>query len=283
MKAFPESASLRILRCLLMAVMACGLSGFSGNDEIALPVYGKAPALSEFRKLTANLSAEPGMETEQIAALIAAEQWARAAVERVYGAVTSKPPIYAFNSEETYRRFGGGVTLARFDGDQIIISPRALKEGHFIAHEWSHAEMQQRLTFEGYLRLPAWFDEGIAVMIGDAPETSEQHWQWLMAQGIPRPSRAELLSFKTPSQWEDAIHRYGEDQNRQRAAFGEPQQRPVYTAAGQELRRWFAQAGTKGLLYMLAVLNTNQDFLPAYQQYKPGYSANRAIRSTLKP
>lgn len=211
---------------------------------------------------------ESGMGTDQIADLIAAEKWAKVAVERVYGSVVSKPVIYAFTSEVTYRRFGGGVTMAHFDGDQIMLSPRGLK-GYFIAHEWSHAEMQQRLTPEGYLRLPDWFDEGIAVLIGDAPETSEQHWQWLVEQGIPRPSRSELLSLNTLSQWEDAIHRYGEDQNMQRLAAGQPQQRPVYTAAGRELRRWFAKAGTKGLLHIIVVLNTDKDFLRAYQRYAP--------------
>lgn len=208
------------------------------------------------------------MDADQIADLVVAEKWAKVAVKHVYGSVASNPMIYAFTREATYRRFGGDVTLAHFNGDHIMVSPRGLK-GHFIAHEWSHAEMQQRLTFDGYLRLPAWFDEGVAVLIGDAPETSIQHWQWLIAQGIPRPSRSELMSLNTLAQWEEAIRRYGDDRNMQRAANGEPQQRPVYTAAGRELRHWFGQAGTKGLLAMIAVLNADKDFLMAYQRYRP--------------
>ena len=63
------------------------------------------------------------------------------------------------------------------------LSPRGLN-WHFIAHEWSHAEMWTRLSLPAWKRMPQWFDDGIAVAISEAPEHSEPHWQFLVASDV---------------------------------------------------------------------------------------------------
>jgi len=101
--------------------------------------------------------------------------------------------------------------------------------------------------------------------ISEAPENSESHWQYLIAANVPRPTREELHSIKSLSQWVDAVRRYGETKNIERKARGEPEVRPLYTAAGHELRPWLAKAGNSGLLAFIAQLNDGKDFESAYQ------------------
>jgi hypothetical protein len=171
--------------------------------------------------------------------------------------------------------------LAKVYGERILLSPRALN-WHFLAHEWSHAEMSTRLKFFAWTRMPRWFDEGVAVAISEASEHSESHWQHLVATDVPRPTREEPRTFKTLRQWLDAIHKYGEDKNIERKDKGEPEIRPVYSAAGHELRPWLVKVGSNGLLAFIDRMNDGADFEPAYQ------TANIAVerdtpQATLAP
>ncbi|MEZ5541057.1 MAG: hypothetical protein R3F42_03340 [Pseudomonadota bacterium] len=168
-------------------------------------------------------------------------------------------------SEGCYEAFGGGRgSKAKVYGNRILLSPRGLN-WHFIAHEWSHDEIRTRLTLGAWWHMPQWFDEGVAVAVSEAPEHSESHWQYLVACNIPRPTTEELHGLKSLRQWLGAVHRYGEDKNIERKAKGEEEIRPVYTAAGHELRPWLAQAGNTGLLAFIARINNGEDFESAYQ------------------
>jgi len=102
------------------------------------------------------------------------------------------------------------------------------------------------------------------VAISEAPEHSQAHWQFLVASSVRRPTRAELFSYKYLRQWLDAAHRFGKTQNTERKAKGEPEIRPVYTAAGHEVRPWFAEVGSQGLLELNKRLNDGEEFETVY-------------------
>ena len=85
-----------------------------------------------------------------------------------------------------------------------------------------------------------------------------------MASDVPRPTRSELFSYRTRRQWLDAVHRYGETKNAERKAKGEPEVRPVYAAAGHEVRPWFAKAGSHGLLGLIERLNEGDELEAVY-------------------
>ena len=231
-----------------------------------------APERAGLERAAAGLYVEAGMPAQQRTELVAAMGWAEAAIQRAYGDVLSAPIVNACASDACYERFGGMGSVAKVYGNRILISPRGLN-GHFIAHEWSHAEMHKRLSPSGYLRLPSWFDEGVAVAISEAPEHSEAHWQYLVGHRVPRPERGELMSLRSLSQWLDAVNRYGEDLNQQRIARGEPRVAPVYGAAGHELRPWLAKAGAAGLSRMIEALNDGDDFAMAYRAAAEGRHA----------
>ena len=105
--------------------------------------------------------------------------------------------------------------------------------------------------------------------MSEAPEHSESHYQFLIATNIPRPTADELRTLKSLTQWIAAVHKYGDDTNVQRKAKGQPEIRPVYAAAGHELRPWLATAGVQGLLAFIAKLNAGEEFESAYQTANP--------------
>jgi hypothetical protein len=214
--------------------------------------------------VTPSIYVEAGADDATRAMLRDAMEKAESAIHAAYGGVISRPIVHACISKECYESFGGrGAERAKIFGDRILLSPRGLN-WHYLAHEWSHDEIRTRLSFSAWRHMPQWFDEGVAVAISEAPENSESHWQFLIDSNVSRPSRDELLTFKSMKQWLEAVHRYGEVKNLERKAKGEAEVRPVYTAAGHEVRPWLAKSGSSGLLRFIERLNIGEDFDSAY-------------------
>ena len=246
-----------IIVLLLAASFIGGCSVLQGGKLLAPESFGLTP-------VAPNIYVELGAGETARRNLREAMARAEDAIRVAYGSATSSPIVHACITEKCYEVFGGRGSVAKVYGDRILLSPRGLN-WHFLAHEWSHAEMSTRLSFFAWNRMPQWFDEGVAVAVSEAPEHSEQHWQFLVASNIPRPTREELHTFKSLRQWLDAVHQYGEDKNIERKAKGEPEIRPVYSAAGRELRPWLTKVGSAGLVAFIACLNDGEDFESAYQ------------------
>ncbi len=195
---------------------------------------------------------------------------AEEAIRMAFGSVSARPTVHACITEKCYAAFGGRGDVARVFGQRILLSPRGLN-WHFLAHEWSHAEMSTRLTLFAWKRMPQWFDEGLAVVISEAPEHSEDHWQFLISTNIRRPTPEELLTYQSLQQWLAAVHRFGDDKNFERFTQGQPTLSPVYAAAGHEVRPWLAQVGKDGLQTFIARLNEGAEFELVYQPVRPAH------------
>ncbi len=266
---------LKLLALMLSVITVSGCSILQGGKLLAPERFGLTP-------VTTNIYVETGADEATRIRLRESMDKAESAIRTAYGGVASHPTINACITEECYESFGGGRgSLAKVYGKRILLSPRALN-WYFLAHEWSHTEIITRLNFFAWKRMPQWFDEGVAVAISEAPEHSEGHWQFLVATNAPRPTREELQTLKSLKQWLDAIHKYGEDKNLERKAKGEPEIRPVYSAAGHELRPWLAKVGSTRLLAFIDRMNDGADFESAYQ------TANIAVerdapKATLAP
>ena len=243
---------------MLSLITISGCSILQGGKLLAPESFGLTP-------VAPSLYIEAGADEATRMKLRESMEKAESAIRKAYGGAASQPTVNACVTEECYESFGGGRgSLAKVYGKRILLSPRALN-WHFLAHEWSHAEMSTRLTFFAWKRMPQWFDEGVAVAISEAPEHSEGHWQFLVATNVPRPTREELQTLVSLKQWLGAVHKYGEDKNIERKAKGEPEIRPVYSAAGHELRPWLAKVGSTGLLAFINRMSDGADFESAYQ------------------
>ncbi len=239
---------------MVWALSGCAV--FQASKLLVPEHFGMAPIGGD---LLVEQGADPQTEARLREAMARAEQ----AIREAYGRVNTRPRVHACLTEACYASFGGRGSVAKVYGDLILLSPRGLN-WHFLAHEWSHAEMRSRLTLQAWWRMPQWFDEGVAVAISQAPEHAESHYQLLVASGTPRPSIQELHGYQTLDQWLAGVRKYGEDQNLQRRAQGLPEFRPLYASAGHELRPWLAAAGVEGMLSFIDRINQGDDFMAAY-------------------
>lgn len=242
----------------LLSIFTGGCSIIQGSKLLTPQSFGLV-------QVTPNIYVEKGTDEATRTRLIDAMNKAESAIRTAYGTVVSRPIVHACISEACYNRFGGYGSIAKVYGNYILLSPRGLN-WHFLAHEWSHDEIRSRLNLSAWWHMPQWFDEGLAVAISEAPEHAENHWQFLIASNVPRPTREELHSFKSLWQWDNASGRFGEKKNIERKARGEPEIRPVYAAAGHELRPWLAKMGSNGLLAFIKQLNDGKDFESAYRE-----------------
>ena len=258
--ALAQTRALNVLALLLSLCVLGGCTVLQASKLLAPETFGLV-------QVTPSIYVEAGTDVETQTKLREAMMKAESAIRTAYGRVVSRPIVNTCISERCYEAFGGRGSVAKVYGDRILLSPRGLT-WHFLAHEWSHVEIRNRLTVSAWWRMPQWFDEGVAVSVSEAPEHSESHWQFLVASDIPRPTADELHTFKSLNQWLAAVHKYGEDTNIQRKAKGQPEIRPVYAAAGHELRPWLATAGVQGLLTFIAKLNAGEEFGSAYQTDK---------------
>ena len=260
------------LYIIVLALLACLIGGCSNLRGATLLM----PEHFGLTQIGPNVYIEAGAEEKARAELRDAMTKAESAIRAAYGSVESRPIVHACITEGCYESFGGMGSRAKVYGDRILLSPRGFN-WHYLAHEWSHDEIRTRLSFSAWWRLPQWFDEGIAVAISQAPEHSEAHWQYLVASHVPRPTRAELFTYRTLRQWLDAVHLYGETQNTERKPKGEAEVRPVYAAAGHEVRPWLAKSGSQGLLGLLKRLNEGDELELVYS------AANVAVERDAGP
>lgn len=244
-----------IIFLLLSACLTSGCSVIQSGKLLAPESFGLIP-------IAPNIYVEKGMDNAIQVKLREGTGKAEEALHAAYGSVNSRPNIHACATEKCYESFGGRGEKAKVFGNRILLSPRGLN-WHLTAHEWSHSEMSTRLSPFAWKRMPQWFDEGVAVVISEAPEHSESHWQYLVAKNIGRPTSEELHTLRSLKEWINAYDHY--DKNKiERMVKGEPEISPVYAAAGHELRPWLAKVGSQGLLAFIARMNEGADFEAAY-------------------
>jgi hypothetical protein len=259
---------LRSLATLLLLSVLGGCSVLQGGKLWAPQTFG-------FERIAPDLYVEAGADETTRARLSEARGQAEAAVRAAFGGVQSRPGIHACVTEGCYEACGGRGSTAKVYGDRILLSPRGL-DRHFLAHEWTHAEVHKRLALRGWWGLPRWFDEGLAVAVSEAPAHSEAHWQELLAAGVRVPTPSELRRIGSLGRWETAARAWGDAGNAQRRARGEPEIRPLYTAAGHEVRPWLAVHGTPGLLALIDGLNAGEPFEALYEATPMAASAAAA-------
>lgn len=258
---------------LFLLCLTTGCSIIQGSKLLAPESFNLIPISPE-------IYVEVGTNNDIRKQLLVAMEKAENAIRNAYGSVKSHPIVHACVSEECYESFGGRGSKAKVYGNLILLSPRGLN-WHFLTHEWSHSEIQSRLTFNAWWDIPQWFNEGVAVVVSEAPDHSETHWRFLVESNIPRPSQKELYKLTSLRQWLDAVKQYGAIQNAERRENGESEIRPLYTAAGIEVRPWLSKTGSQGLLAVIESLNNGEEFDSVYLEANK--SLNRIGAKNVPP
>lgn len=193
---------------------------------IYVPAVGAfaCPACYGLQRINGQVYMEKSASPEQIAVLLADLDMAENRVAEFYRTPPREPVLLVCVSQQCDRRLGGKGARALTFGDRFIhVSPRG-QNAVILAHELAHIELHARIGMVALLsgKLPAWFDEGLAVIISqddravraegpNGPECSQPDdgdlpnslWQWAREAGSGERPIYELAACRVHD-WLDA-------------------------------------------------------------------------------
>jgi len=197
------------------------------------------------------------MPKEQRQALLYNLPLAKKYVSAVWGELISQPVIYACSTEECFSNLGG-QTGEHYFLQHLLLSPQTLTTEQ-ISHQWSHAELTQRIDDSSAIKdIPRWFAEGIAVIVSHEAKHNEAIWQKISNTKIPHPTKEEL---KSVDDWAKAVKRYQQN-------IDTNEMNVTYATAGHMVQQWYKNAGTTGLLSVVAGIKAGKAFYPLYNNPK---------------
>ena len=88
-----------------------------------------------------------------------------------YGELKAAPEVLACATDICWQRLGGGGAQGiSYASVGIRLAPRGI-DPVIVAHELSHIELHERTGLANFIlgSIPAWFDEGLAVIVSDDP------------------------------------------------------------------------------------------------------------------
>ena len=93
---------------------------------------------------------------------------AQARNEAFWGSLKANTKVIYCHTEEDYMKFGlpfmtPGVARTKL-GSYVVLSPQGLNVD-VLAHELSHTEFNERIGFFNQFKIPAWFNEGLAMQV----------------------------------------------------------------------------------------------------------------------
>lgn len=138
----------------------------------ALPMALACPGCGSLERVEPTLLIERGAVDAERRQIIDDVSAARRRVLVSFGGLHARAVIIACHSEACFRRFVGlGFADSRglaFPANVLVLSPRRLGPT-IAAHELSHIELHDRLGLRVLASgtLPAWIDEGLAVLVAD--------------------------------------------------------------------------------------------------------------------
>ena len=121
--------------------------------------------------------------------------------------------------------------------------------------------------------IPQWFDEGLAVVVSNEPTHSQKAWQEINKRGIPVPSLNELVSLED---WFTAIEKYGDHKANK---LNPEKLKVIYATAGNEVRQWLDHVGQIGLLNLIKLIKSGEEFTYTYQKIKENASTKQASKN----
>lgn len=203
---------------------------------------------ADLKRLNDHLYIDPKMSQEELElfAKRLAEGTARA--KKIYKELNSKPIIIAGDEVNTLKDFGlssRGVAVSHntIFSDYIIVGPNGM-DSDVIAYEISHNELVDRVGWINIKKIPAWFDEGLAMQLDERVTLTENEWENRLNRGAGIPN---LSYMNTPEE------------------FGTGDTGLNYAAAKYEVKRWLAVVGQNGLQELIQKIKKGEDF---YQSYK---------------
>jgi hypothetical protein len=216
---------------------------------------------SNFKQIAINVFVQLNMSHSDQEILLQKIERSKQRVRNLFGAIVAKPTIIAGTDNKRLKRFGlpmnkkSGITYKTLYGNFIVIAIDGLNED-VIAHEMVHAELAARIGWPQGLKIPVWFDEGLATQVDFRPQYSEEVWKEETNNGKRIPNFAKLASGKQFFVAELTTCRFH------------------YTVSKHEVKKWLGKVGSKGLMKMIDKLRNGNDFYRSYHEVAEGNPRN---------
>jgi hypothetical protein len=199
-----------------------------------------------------NVYFDPAVAKNQYPVIMNAIMSATESVKSVYGTlVLTQPDVIVCSSIACGTYFAGATlrNLVLFPGSRagqytaprttvVLISATYSQNPYILAHEFSHMEVNIRLNG---VRVPAWFDEGLATYIGGEP----------ICTNVTRKGIFSLLSLDSQAAWVTYTNNP--------AVITE-----TYCQARAEVAAWVARRGIAAINQLLQAVAQGQSFTSQY-------------------
>lgn len=204
------------------------------------------PGCFGFERLSGNVFIDSAMSIDQRAKLVETLAIGEERVGRFYGVLRENPIMLACTTEICSQRLAGkGAKAVSYASFGMRLSPLRL-DPVIVAHERAHIELHGRLGLVRFLSgaVPAWFDEGLAVVISDDP-------RYLLPADANDRCRIEP-GDALPTNMGEWMRRASIDPD-------------LYARAACRVSRWMnARGGRDGLLALVNRISVGEAFDAAY-------------------
>jgi len=208
------------------------------------------PRMAGFTQAGPDIWVERGTAAETGRGLVKVVALAQVRVREFYGIQIGRPVVLACSTPGCFRRCGGIGHATSYFGNRVLLGPSALNLVK-VTHEFSHVELAARVgAVHVLLRVPQWFDEGLATVVSEDPAFDEAKWRSATAGGAAAP---DLRRLETLSGWLETTKVDGQ---------------LSYGTARHEVARWYAGAGAGGIERLFAMLRHGYAFDDAYKSVK---------------
>lgn len=243
---------------ILLVTISLAISGCSELRATKL----LNPAWFGMEEIAPDIYVDKDMSTDARGEFQSELELAKERVSHFFGSLTTHPEIFCCSTEGCYKSFGGSTSKGKAFGDKgILMSPRGI-DVIFLSHELSHIELHHRIgELRSWKEVPAWFDEGLAVLVSQDPRYTEKIWRKETENGNLAPQLTELESNR---QWLRAVK----------------EKKWAYGTARREVENWYQKVGAEGLHKLIEKVKADEDFHSAYKQLldeaMPSNKANTA-------
>lgn len=206
------------------------------------------PRCFGFENIAGNVWVDPHLSAaDRIEFLqnLSVAQWR---VASVYGKLESDPVVLVCARRDCDRSFSNTMQAVNSGWQVVNVGSRG-RSATVLTHELAHAELQKRAGLRAYLSraYPAWFDEGLAVLI-----SRDERFLETAGFGPPRCKvERGATDQNLPERAVDWITAAGN------SAF-------VYGTAACRVAHWYTASGRNGLLAMIDELREGEPFAVAF-------------------
>lgn len=208
-----------------------------------------APKYFGMRHINQNIYFTKDLPLSYTNAIIAKYNDATNRVQKIFGSVTADFKVLVFSDQKQFQKFGMGSPLASAYYFTVLIKTNSFSiYPNVLAHEFAHAEIFSRIGIVNQQKLPRWFDEGLAEVVG-----------FTNAERFTR-------SYLTERQKKYNLYPTLDDLRNNRGFNEYSKIDPAlgYTTAYLEVSNWYQGVGQRGLISLLSKLKEGEAFSKAY-------------------